>query len=334
MSKESSQENFMKAIVCTKYGPPDVLQLKEVEKPTPKDNEVLVKIYAASINSADLDMLRGKWQPWFSRKPRFKILGTDIAGRVNTLGSDVKQFQLGDEVFADTSLSSFGAFAEYVCVPEKKLRLKPASITFEEAATIPQAAVAALQGLRNKKQILRFQPGQKVLINGAGGGMGSFAVQIAKLFEAEVTGVDSTEKLEMIRSIGADHVIDYTQEDFTKNEQHYDLILDMAAHHSIFDYKRSLSPKGIYKIVGGSGKAILQAIFLGSLISLFGSKKMSVAVWRPNKKEDVDFILELLETGKVVPVIDKRYPLSKVAEAFKYFEEGHHKGKIIITVVE
>ena len=328
------KENVMKAIVCPKYGPPDVLKLEEVETPTPKDNEVLVKIYAASVNSADLDILRGRMQPFFSRKPRFKILGTDIAGRVEAFGSNVQQFQQGDEVFADTSLSGFGAFAEYACVPEKRLRLKPASITFEEAATIPQAAVAALQGLRNKKQINRIQPGQKILINGAGGGMGSFAVQIAKSFGAEITGVDSMEKLDMIRSIGADYVIDYTKEDFTKSGQYYDLILDMAAHHSIFDYKRSLSPKGIYKIVGGSGKSILQAIFLGSLISLFGSKKMSIAVWRPNKKEDVDFIIELLETGRVVPVIDKHYPLSKVADAFRYFEEGHHKGKLVIKVEE
>ena len=321
----------MKAIVCTKYGPPDVLKFKDVETPTPKDNEVLVKIHAASVNSADLDILRGRMQPPFSRKPRFKILGTDMAGRVETFGSNAKQFQKGDEVFADTG---FGAFAEYICVPEKRLRLKPASITFEEAATLPQAAVAALQGFRNKRQIKRIQPGQKVLINGAGGGMGLFAVQIAKSFGAEVTGVDSMEKLDMIRSIGADHVIDYTQEDFTKSGKCYNLILDMAAHHSIFDYKRSLSPKGVYKLVGGSGKAILQILFLGPLISLFGSKKMSIAVWRPNKKEDVDFIIELLETSKVVPVIDKHYPLSKVAEAFRFFEEGHHKGKLVINMEE
>jgi NADPH:quinone reductase-like Zn-dependent oxidoreductase len=324
----------MKAIVCPKFGPPDVLKLEEVETPTPQENEVLVKIHASSLNSMDVEILRGKWQPFFMKKPRFKILGTDIAGKVHEIGSNIKQFQIGDEVFGDTSTISHSAFAEYVCVPEEKLRSKPENLTFEEAATIPQSAVAALQGLRNKKQILRFKPEQKVLINGAGGGMGSFAVQIAKYFGAEVTAVDNSEKLDMLRSIGADHVIDYTQQDFTKSGKKYDMILDLQAHHSIFDYKRCLNPKGIYKIVGGSGKAILQFLFLGPFISLFGNKKMSIAVWRPNKKEDMDFILELIETGKVVPVIDKRYPLSKVPEAFKYFEEGHHKGKVVINMEE
>ncbi|MFX0082729.1 MAG: NAD(P)-dependent alcohol dehydrogenase [Candidatus Hodarchaeota archaeon] len=323
----------MKAIICPKFGPPDVLKLEELETPTPKENEVLVRIHASSLNSMDVEILRGKMQP-FMRKPRFKILGTDIAGKIHEIGKNVKQFQIGDEVFGDTSLVSYGAFAEYVCTPEEKLRLKPENLTFEEAATIPQSAVAALQGLRNKKQILRFKSGQKVLINGAGGGMGSFAVQIAKYFKAEVTGVDNSEKLDMIRSIGADHVIDYTQEDFTKSGKRYDLILDMQAHHSIFDYKRCLNPKGIYKVVGGSGKTILQVLLLGSFISLFGSKKMSIAVWRSNKEEDVSCILELLKNSKIVPVIDKRYPLSKVPEAFKYFEEGHHKGKIVIYMEE
>jgi NADPH:quinone reductase-like Zn-dependent oxidoreductase len=221
----------MKAIICPKYGPPDVLQLKEVEKPTPKDDEVLVKVHASSINSADFNNLRGTPMVRFGgfRKPRFKIPGSDVAGRIEAIGRNVKQFQQGDEIFADKSFPDFGAFAEYICVPEKNLTLKPARMTFEEAATIPQAAVAALQGLRNKKQVLYFQPGQKVLINGAGGGMGSFAVQIAKSLGAEVTGVDSTEKIDMIRSIGADHVIDYTQEDFTKSGETYDVILDMVS---------------------------------------------------------------------------------------------------------
>ncbi|MFX0087892.1 MAG: NAD(P)-dependent alcohol dehydrogenase, partial [Candidatus Hodarchaeota archaeon] len=197
---------------------------------------------------------------------------------------------------------------------------------------IPQSAVAALQGLRNKKQILFFKPGQNVLINGAGGGMGSFAVQIAKYFGAEVTGIDNSEKLDMLHSIGADHVIDYTQEDFTKSGKKYDLILDMQAHHSIFDYKRCLNPKGIYRMIGGSGKTILQVLFLGPFISLFGNKKISIAAWRSNKEEDVSCILELLETGKLVPIIDKSYTLSKAADAFRYFEEDHHKGKIVITM--
>ena len=321
----------MKAIVYTKYGPPDVLQLKEVEKPTPKDNEVLIKVHAASVNAADLDLLRGTPLVRLGGllKPKYKILGSDIAGRVEAVGRNVKQFQPGDEIFGDLNECGFGAFAEYVCVPENALALKPASMTFEEVAAVPSAAVIALQGLRDKRQI---QPGQKVLINGAGGGVGTFAVQIAKSFGAEVTGVDSTRKLDMVRSIGADQVIDYTQEDFTKNGQRYDLILDVAAYRSIFDYKRALSPKGIYVLVGGSMAPIFQAVFLGPWISMTGSKKMGILMWKPNKKEDLVFMKELLEAGKVVPVIDRRYPLSEVAEALRYLEEGHAQGKVVITL--
>jgi len=321
----------MKAIVYTKYGSPDVLQLKEVEKPTPKDNEVLVKVHAASVNDWDWGLLRGK--PFVNRllfgllKPKIKILGVDIAGRVEAVGRNVKQFQPGDEVFGDLCRCGWGGFAEYVCARENALALKPASMTFEEVAAVPQAAVLALQGLRDYGQI---QPGQKVLINGAGGGVGTFAVQIAKSFGAEVTGVDSTRKLDMVRSIGADQVIDYTQEDFTKNEQRYDLILDVAAYHSIFDYKRALSPKGIYVMVGGSTARIFQAMLLGPWISMTGSKKMGILAHKPNK--DLAFMKELFEAGKVVPVIDRRYPLSEVAEALRYFGEGHAQGKVVITV--
>jgi NADPH:quinone reductase-like Zn-dependent oxidoreductase len=241
----------------------------------------------------------------------------------------VKQFQPGDEIFVNSFDYGFGAFAEYVCVPEKILTLKPASITFEEAATLPSAAIIALQGLRDKRQI---QPGQKVLINGAGGSVGTFAVQIAKLFGAKVTGVDSMRKLDMLRSIGADYVIDYTQEDFTKSGRRYDLIIDVVSHRSIFDYRRALGPKGICSIVGGSTVRLFQAMFLGPLISMTGSKKVGIAAWKPNKKEDLDIIIELLEAGKVVPVIDRCYPLSEVAEAFRYLEEGHFQGKIVITI--
>ena len=321
----------MKAIVYQQYGSPDVLELKEVEKPTPKDNEVLAKIHAASINDWDWGLLRGK--PFMSRlvfgllKPRTKILGGDIAGRVEAVGRNVKQFQPGDEVFGDLSGCGFGGFAEYVCARENALVLKSASMTFEEAAAVPQAAVLALQGLRDKMQI---QKGQKLLINGAGGGAGMFAVQIAKLLGAEVTGVDSTSKLDMMRSIGADQVIDYTQEDFTKNGQCYDLILDFAAHHSIFDYKRALSPKGIYVLVGGSTARMFQIMFLGPLISMAGSKKIGVMMHKPNK--DLAFLKELFEAGKVKPVIDRRYTLSEVSEALRYFGEGNHKGKVVITV--
>jgi len=321
----------MKAIVYTKYGPPDVLRLKEVEKPAPKNNEVMVKVHAASLNAADVETLRGVF--WVRiggpLKPMYKILGSDIAGRVEAVGRNVKQFQPGDEVFGDLSVCGFGAFAEYVSVPENALALKPASMTFEEVATLPQAAVLALQGLRDKRQV---QPGQKVLINGAGGGVGTVAVQIAKSFGAEVTGVDSTGKLDMLRSIGADQVIDYTQEDFTRSGQRYDLILDVVAYRSIFAYKRALSSKGIFVYVGGSTAAIFQALLLGPLISRTGTKKMGIVMWKPNKKEDLVFLKELFEAGKVVPVIDRRYPLSEVPEALRYLEEGHALGKVVITM--
>ena len=321
----------MKAIVFTKYGPPDVLQLKEVEKPTPKDDEVLVKVHAASVNSYDWELLRGTF---FSRlffgllKPKIKILGVDIAGRVEAVGGNVKQFQPSDEVFGDISACGWGGFAEYVCASENALALKSASMTFEQVAAVPQAAVLALQGLRDKGQI---QPGQKVLINGGGGGVGTFAVQIAKSFGADVTGVDSTKKLDMMRSIGADLVIDYTQEDFTKNGQRYDLILNVATYGSIFDYRRALSPKGIYVMTGGSVARIFQTGLLGPWISMTGSKKMGSLMHKPNNR-DLVFMNELLEAGKITPVIDRRYPLSEVAEALRYFGEGHAQGKVVITV--
>jgi len=317
--------------VYTKYGPPDVLQLKEVEKPAPRDDEVLIKVHAASVNSWDWDLLRGT--PFLARlggllKPKYKILGADIAGRIEAVGRNAKQFQPGDEVFGDISGCSWGGFAEYVCARENALALKPASMTFEEAAAVPQAAVLALQGLRDKGQI---QSGQKVLINGAGGGVGTFAVQIAKSFGAEVTGVDSTGKLDMLRSIGVDQVIDYTGEDFTKNGQLYDLILDVVAYRSIFDYKRALSPKGSYVFVGGSMAAFFQVVFLGPWISMTGSKKMGILMHKPNTS-DLDFMKELFEAGKVVPVLDRRYPLSEVPEALRYLGEGHVRGKVVITM--
>ncbi|MDF2645847.1 MAG: NAD(P)-dependent alcohol dehydrogenase [Paenibacillus sp.] len=321
----------MKAIVYTKYGTTDVLKLKDVEKPTPKDNEVLIKVHAASVNSWDWDLLRGV--PFMVRlegllKPKYKILGADIAGRVEAVGKDVKQYLPGDEVFGDISGCSWGGFAEYVCARENALTLKSTSMTFEKAAAIPQAAVLALQGLRDKGQI---QKGQKVLINGAGGGVGTFAVQIAKSFGAEVIGVDSTKKLDMLKSIGADQVIDYTQVDFTQNGQRYDLILDVAGYRSIFDYKRALSPKGTYVMVGGSMSRIFQVMFLGPWISMTGNKKMGILMHKPNKN-DQNFMQELFEAGKVAPVIDRCYPLSEVAEALRYFGEGHPKGKVVISV--
>lgn len=321
----------MKAIVYVKYGPPKVLEPKEIEKPIPKDNEVLVKVHATSVNDWDWGLLRGS--PFMNRlffgllKPKIKILGGDIAGQVETVGRNVKRFQPGDEVYGDLTASGFGGFAEYVSVSENALVPKPVSMTYEEAAAIPQAAVLALQGFILERQV---QPGQKVLINGAGGGAGTFAIQIAKSYGAEVTGVDSTVKLDTMRTIGADHVFDYTKEDFTKSGRRYDMILDFAAHHSVFNYNRALSPGGIYIIVGGSTGRILQIVSLGPLISMTTSKKISTLLHRQNK--DLDIIEELFEAGKVKPVIDKVYPLSEVPEALQYFGEGQARGKVVITV--
>lgn len=321
----------MKVIVYENYGPPDVLHLKEVEKPASKDDEVLVKVHATSVNYSDWAFVRGK--PFPVRfvsgllKPK-KILGADIAGRIETVGKKVKQFQPGDEVFGDISGCGWGGFAEYVSVAENALVLKPANITFAEAAAVPQAAVVALQGLRNKGKI---QPGQKVLINGASGGIGTFAVQIAKSFGAEVTGVCSTRNLEMVLSIGADNTIDYTREDFAENKQCYDLVLAAAGYRSIFDYKRALSPGGIYVMTGGSMKQVMQANLLGPAISKTGGKKL-VALFHRTNQNDLAFIKGLIEAGKVVPVIDKSYSFSEVAEALSYYGEGHARGKVVITV--
>ncbi len=316
----------MKAIVYTKYGSPDVLQLKEIEKPTPKDNELLIKVRAASLNAYDWHAMRAK--PFFVRlmgfgllKPKHKVLGSDMAGQVEAVGANVKQFQPGDEVFG---CGGHGGFGEYACVDEKRFVLKPADLTFEEAAAVPMAALTALQALRDKGQI---KPGQKVLINGASGGVGTFAVQIAKSFDTEVTGVCSTTKMDLVRSIGTDHVIDYTQEDITKNKLQYDLILDIAVYRSVSKYKRILSPGGIYVIAGGSFARMLQLMFM----SMTGAKNMKSMLANVNQK-DLLIILELIKEGKVKPIIDKRYPLSEAAEAVRYLEEGHARGKIVVTV--
>ena len=323
----------MKAIVCTKYGSPNVLKLEEVEKPAPTDDEVLIKVYAAGANAADWHLLEGK--PLLVRlagyrlfKPKHKIPGAAVAGRVEAVGRNVKQFQSGDEVFGDLSGCGFGAFAEYVCVPENALALKPANLTFEAAAAVPVAAITALQGLRDKGQI---QAGQKVLIYGASGGVGTFAVQLAKAFGAEVTAVCSTRNVEMMRSMGADHVIDYTQKDFTDNGQRYDLILAANGYHPISAYKRALSPRGRYVMTGGSMAQLYQAMLLGPLISRTGSKTMGSLMAKPNQR-DLLCMQELLDAGKVVPVIERRYPLSEVADALRYLEQGHTKGKVVITV--
>ena len=326
----------MKAIVYQKYGSPDVLELKEVEKPTPKDDEVLIKVQAASLNPLDWHFLRAT--PFFGRlamglfKPRRKILGADLAGRVEAVGGNVKRFQPGDEIFGSIfSYGYVGTFAEYVCVTEKALVLKPAGTTFEEAAAVPVAAVTALQGLRDKGQI---QPGQKVLINGASGGVGTFAVQIAKSLGAEVTGVCSTRNLDMVRSIGADHVIDYTQEDFTNNGQTYDLIYCAVGNRSAADYKRALSPRGICVVAGFTtmSNMLFQVVFLGAWVSMTGSKKIGAMGTVNVNKEDLGFMRELLEAGTVTPVIDRHYKLGEVPEAIRYLEEGRTQGKIVIAV--
>ncbi len=320
----------MKAIVYTKYGPPETLQLEEVAKPTPKDDEVLIKVRAVSVNRSDWEGLRGK--PLYARiggllKPRQQRLGSDIAGRVEMAGRNIWRFQPGDEVFGDI-LPRLGGFAEYVCARESALALKPPSMTFEEVAAIPQAAVIALQGIRDKGQV---QPGERVLITGAGGGAGTFAVQLAKMYGAEVTGVDNSGKLDFMRSLGADHVIDYTREDFTENGKQYDLILDIVAHSSVFAYRRALRPNGSYFLAGGSAATILQILFLGPWIRRTTGKKILVLAVRPNI-EDLDFMKELIEAGKVTPVIDRTYPLSEVPEAIGYVGEGHAQGKVVISV--
>ncbi|MCM3733192.1 NAD(P)-dependent alcohol dehydrogenase [Fictibacillus nanhaiensis] len=322
----------MKAIVNNKYGPPDVLQLIEIEKQIPKDKQVLVKVHAASLNYGNLVLLKG--EPFLARlafgltKPKYPIPGGDIAGRIEAVGKDVKQFQPGDEVFGDLSSCGWGGFAEYVTVPESALALKPANLSFEEAAAVPMAAVTALQAIRDKGKI---RSGQKVLINGASGGVGTFAVQIAKSFGAEVTAVCSTRNVNNARVIGADHAIDYTRDDFTKRTQRYDLILGVNGSKPISAYKRTLHPNGIFVHVGGSGAQMFQTMLLGPWISLTGSRTMSSFLQRQNQK-DLVFMKELLESGKVKPVIDRSYKLSEVPEAFRYFEEGHAQGKVVISV--
>jgi NADPH:quinone reductase-like Zn-dependent oxidoreductase len=319
----------MKAIVIKKYGHPlDVLQLRDVEKPTPEDNRVLVKVYAASVNPVDLAPIKGAFLARLLGtgflKPKRSITGTDIAGRVEAVGKNVKQFKPGDEVFG----GALGGFAEYASAREDLLALKPANVTFEEAAAVPVAAITALQGLR-KGQI---QAGHKVLVYGASGGVGQFAVQIAKSFGTEVTAVCSTKNLDNARSMGADHVIDYTQEDFTRNGQKYDLIAAANGYHSILDYRNALSPKGTYIVLGGSLTQLFQALLLGQLLSKNGGKKMGFMGIAALNQKDLVFIKELLEAGKIKPVIDRRYPFIETPEAVQYLIEGHAKGKVIIEI--
>ena len=289
---------------------------------------------ASSLNMGDVDYLRGR--PFFARlgtglrRPKNAILGLDVAGQVESSGRAVSRFAPGDEVFTDMTDHGFGAFAEYVAVPEDRLAHKPGSLTFEEAATIPQSAILALQGFGGGRPI---QPGQKVLVNGASGNVGPFAVQIAKAAGAEVTGVCRTAKMDMVRAIGADHVIDYTAEDFTRSGERYDRILDVAGHHSIFASRRALSQGGAYVWIGGSTATLLEALLLGPLVSAAGSRKMGITWWwKPFRLEDVAILVELIEAGKLRPVIDRSYPLSDVPEAIRYLESGRSRGKVVITI--
>jgi NADPH:quinone reductase-like Zn-dependent oxidoreductase len=322
----------MKAMVMERYGTPDVLELRDVVKPTPKADEVLVRVHAASVNDWDWGLLQGT--PFVNRimvsglfTPKVRIIGGDIAGRVEAVGGDVKTFQPGDEVYGDLCNSGFGAFAEYACAPEASLAHKPASMTFEQAAAIPHAGMLAVQGLI---YVGRIQSGQTVLLNGAGGGVGTFALQIAKLYRAEVTVVDKPGKLNMLRAMGADHVVDYLTEDFTKGGKRYDLILDVKTNRSPFAYARALNLNGTYVTVGGSIPRVLQTLVLGPLISRLYNKHMRIVGLKPNK--DLAYMNGLFEAGKLAPVIDGPYKLADVPEALRLFGRGDHKGKIIIAM--
>jgi NADPH:quinone reductase-like Zn-dependent oxidoreductase len=323
----------MRAAIYNRYGPPDVIQIIDVERPIPKDDEVLLKIRAAAVNPLDWHFMRGT--PYAVRliaglrKPKDTRLGVDVAGRVEAVGRNVTRFKAGDEVFG----SCRGAFAEYACASESALVMKPDNVTFEQAASVAIAAFTALQGLRDKGQI---QPGQKVLINGAAGGVGTFAVQIAKSFGADVTGVCGTRNLEMVRSIGADQVTDYTREDFTRNGQRYDVFFDAVGNHSLLACRRALNPKGTYVPVGGSTDrwmiGPLARAITALVLSWFVSQTIVAFFVAKASQADLTVMRELLKTGKVTPVIDRRYPLNEVPEAIRYLETGHARGKVIITM--
>jgi NADPH:quinone reductase-like Zn-dependent oxidoreductase len=336
----------MKAIVQDKYGSPDVLELREIDKPMVKDDEVLVRVHAASVHPDVWHVVRGL--PYVLRimgagvlRPKNSVPGTDVAGHVESVGKNVTQFQPGDEVFGESikgyQWTNGGTYAEYVSVPEDALALKPAGITFEQAAAVPTSGFIALSGLRHQGQV---RPGQKVLINGAGGGVGALAVQLAKAYGAEVTGVDSTGKLDMVRSLGADQVIDYTQEDFTQSGERYDLILDVPGNHSFSDCRHALTPKGTYVLIGHDHFGKQGHRFLGSLprvlklvvMSPFVSQLPNLSFSMPTKTDSMAVLKEFLEAGKITPVIDRTFPLSEVPEAIRYLEEGHARGKVVITV--
>jgi NADPH:quinone reductase-like Zn-dependent oxidoreductase len=323
----------MDAIVYRQYGSPDVLKLEQVDKPTPAANELLIKVHDASLNPLEWHFMRGT--PYIMRlevglgRPKVTRLGIDFSGTVEAVGADVKQFKVGDDIFGAAN----GALAQYVTSTEVGLALKPSNMTFAQAAAVPIAAVTALQGLRDKGQI---KAGQKILINGASGGVGTFAVQIAKSFGADVTGVCSTRNVDLVRSLGADHVIDYTKEDFTRGSEHYDLIFDTVGNHALLDYRRVLNPHGIFVIVGAPSDdpwlGPLSSPIKAYLISPFISQKFSMLMADVNQTSDLDTLRDLMQAGKVTPVIDRQYPLKETAAAMRYLEQGHARGKVIVSL--
>jgi len=323
----------MKAIVYTEYGSPDVLRLQEVPQPVPNEGQVLIEVRAASLNAADLHMLTAdiflvRLMTGGLLKPKRAILGADVAGRVAAVGKNVTKFKPGDEVFGNLGVMNSGSLAEFVCANESALAIKPAQVTFEQAAAVPLAAITALQGLRDSGKL---QAGQKVLVNGASGGVGTWAVQIARLLGADVTAVCSTGKMDMLRALGADHVIDYTREDFTRMEQRYDLIFAANGYHALKDYVKVLTPTGIYVMVGGAAAQMFEALLLVPMMSRKGGRTVRTLTLVPNPA-DMLFLKAQLEAGTITPMIDRCYPLEQTADAFRYMAEGHAKGKIVITI--
>lgn len=322
----------MRAIVYDEYGPPHVLRLEDVPIPSLGDDDVLVRVRASSVNDYDWHLLTGR--PLINRigglrSPKYRVLGSDVAGQVEEVGSAVTRFQPGDEVVGDMSPCGFGAFAEYVAAPQSALAMKPAALTFEQAAAVPQAGSLAATGMRQRRPI---QPDHRVLVNGAGGGVGTFAVQMAKAFGARVVGVDRAAKLDAVRRAGADDVMDFMESDFTQNGETYDLIIDVHAVHSIATYKRSLAPDGICSVIGGPIPRVMLLLAVGRAVSMAGTKTVGVPLWKPNDTGDTAFLFELIEAGSVVPVVDSVFPLEEVPDAFRRFAAQEHTGKIVIAI--
>lgn len=327
----------MRAAWRDRWGAPEVVEIREVDKPTPPEGQVLVRLKAASVNRADLDGLKprpGFIRPFMGmRAPRIHSVGVDAAGVVEAVGPGVTRLKPGDAVMGDMFIGGQGSFAEYVRAPERAFQPIPEGMTFEEAATLPHSAILALQGLRRRDRTIK--PGDKVLIDGASGNVGPFAVQIAKAMGAEVTGVASTAKLDMVRALGADHVIDYTKVDYTKGTERYDWIVDTDTHHSIFRVRRALKPNGVYVTLGGESGAIFSGLVIGPLLSLFSDRWSGLMLWwKPMRPADVGTLKELIAAGKVRPVIDRRYPLDRVVDALRQVEDGRARGKVVITMAE